>query len=77
MKVARWLVATMILLLGVGLFTAKAATIYAHTSHALSGHWLMPVIPEPGSLLLVGSAFLGLAAISRRFRKASPENSPS
>lgn len=77
MKVARWAVVAILAMIGVGFFTAKAATIYAHTSQALSGDWVLPVIPEPGSLLLVGTAFIGLAAISRRFRKASSDNTPS
>ena len=77
MKVARWFVAAVLVLSGAGLITAKAATIYAHTTQVLSGHWVMPVIPEHGSLLLVGSAFLALAAISRRFKKSPSENSAS
>lgn len=77
MKVGRWLVGTFTLLLCVGVFSVKAETIYAQTSQVLSGHFVLPVIPEAGSLLLVGSAFLGLAAISRRFKKSAADNTPS
>jgi hypothetical protein len=76
-KVARWVTAAIVLLSSMGLLTAKAATIYSHTTQALSGQWVMPVIPEHGSLLLVGSAFLALASISRRFKKSPSENTPS
>jgi hypothetical protein len=75
-KVGR-LAATFALLLCVGVFSVNAATIYTHTSQILSGHLILPVIPEPGSLVLVGSAFLGLAAISRRFKKSAADNTPS
>jgi len=76
-KVSRWLVTSLIIFSSVGFFSAKAATIYAHTSQALAGNWVMPVIPEPQSLILVGTAFIGLAAIGRRLRKPDADSTSS
>ena len=76
-KVSRWLVTSLVFLSCVGFFSAKGATIYAQTSQALAGNWVMPVIPEPQSLILVGTAFIGLAAIGRRLRRPEPDSTSS
>ena len=77
LRVSRWLVISFLVLSCVGFFSAKGATIYAHTSQALAGQWVMPVIPEPQSLILIGTTFIGLAAIGRRLRKPEADSASS
>ena len=77
MKAGRWLVATALLLPTVGFFSAKAATTYVHGTQALAGQWVLPPLPEAGSLLLVGTAFLGLASLARRRKESDADEGAS